>query len=236
MASRSPNVIAILYPGAMGSALASLITSQSASESSLIPEILTDLSARSPSSRDRASKAKMADASLKEIAERAEWVLSVLPPSEAAALAERWVKEVEGKDLGRRVFVDCNAVNPTTVQGIHKILQSSSSGKDIAFIDACIIGGPPSAGYKPRIYASVDASDEEEGSGGLLQEFERLGEEWWGKDVVIGMKGAGIGGESALKMSYAGISKGVTGLLTTMILGEPFILTMEHSNPMTYVD
>ena len=71
---------------------------------------------------------------MKEIAEHAEWVFSILPPSEAVVWVEKWVKELNGKDLGRRVFVDCNAVNPTTILGIHKLLQSSSSGKDIAFI------------------------------------------------------------------------------------------------------
>ena len=39
------------------------------------------------------------------------------------------------------------------------------------------------------------------------------------EDPLTGPPGAGVGGASALKMSYSGIMKGVSGILVTMVLG-----------------
>ena len=74
------------------------------------------------------------------------------------------------------------------------------------FVDIGIIGGPPGeAGPGPRLYAS--GADAE----ALLPLRD------WGIDLraIAG----GIGAASALKMSYAGITKGLTALGSAMALG-----------------
>jgi 3-hydroxyisobutyrate dehydrogenase-like beta-hydroxyacid dehydrogenase len=72
------------------------------------------------------------------------------------------------------------------------------------FVDASIIGGPPRAGYDgPAIYASgADAS-----------RFAPLGE----FGLVVRVLDAPIGAASAMKMSYAGITKGLTALGSMMM-------------------
>jgi len=151
----------------------------------------------------------MKDVSYAVIAKEAAWVLSIVPPSDAYAFAQKFLSETS--TAGRPgtsnppVFVDCNAVNPASVKRISSLFSSP-----LSFIDATIIGGPPSDGYDPTFYAC--AADQV-----LLDKFVGLSE--YGLKVSA-LKGeaAGIGAASALKMSYAGITKGTTGLFTTMIL------------------
>ncbi|THH28513.1 hypothetical protein EUX98_g5664 [Antrodiella citrinella] len=200
----TPPTIAIFSPGAMGAAVAKRLTTTSPGLT-----VLTDLTHRSPASRKRAEDAGMQDASLARIVTQAAWVLSIMPPSEAEAFA-KGVKAAydETSEKRKLVFVDCNAVNPDTVKRIAGIF----SGSPVAFVDAGIIGGPPSEGYDPVFYASANPQDD-----AVLSAFEGLGE-YGLKISALRGEGAGVGDASALKMSYAGITKGTIGLFTTMIL------------------
>ena len=68
-------------------------------------------------------------------------------------------------------------------------------------------GGPPQPGSDgPSLYLSGDAA------GGVSETLRRLGLK---TKVIEG----GIGAASALKMSYAGITKGLTAIASAMILG-----------------
>jgi len=198
-----PPTIGIVAAGAMGSAIAhKLIQTGSCT-------VLTNLDGRSDATRKRAHEAGMEDVSLVDMTRRVEWVLSILPPRDAFAFAERLLDAERlndgARDRGPLVFVDCNAVNPQTVKRIAGLFVGSPR---IKFIDAGIIGGPPKAGYDPTFYASVDVEDT-----GILDEFVRLSEYGLKIKPLTG-EGAGIGDASALKMSYAG----TTGLFTAMIL------------------
>src|SRR5580704_1019965 len=68
-----------------------------------------------------------------------------------------------------------------------------------------IVGGPPRPGYSPTIYASGPRA----GQTAVLRD--------WGIDwrVIDGP----VGAASALKMSYAGITKGTTAIALAMLLG-----------------
>jgi len=197
--------IAVVAPGAMGAAVGNRLTSTTPGLT-----VLTDLTSRSASSRQRAHDAAMKDVPLSEIAREADWVLSIMPPSEAEAFAHRLKAAYDAQPLRETkiVFADCNAVNPDTVKRIAAVFSSSP----ISFVDAGIIGGPPSDGYDPVFYASVDPADDE-----VLTMFEGLSKYGLKVSALRG-EGAGVGDASALKMSYAGITKGTIGLFTTMIL------------------
>ncbi|KAI0823702.1 6-phosphogluconate dehydrogenase C-terminal domain-like protein [Trametes gibbosa] len=199
--SKGPT-IAVIAPGAMGAAVGYQFTKSGCT-------VLTTLEGRSPATIERARAAGMQDASLADIAKRAEWVLSILPPSSALALAVSFQKAY-GEAGGSRnlAFVDCNAVSPTTVKGIARVFEGSA----VRFLDAGIVGGPPSDTYKPAFYASAEPEDAD-----LLDEFAGL-EKWGLRVVLLRGEGAGVGDASALKMSYAGLSKGFIGLASTMIL------------------
>ena len=76
-----PPTIAIVAPGAMGAGVASCLTAKGAT-------VLTSLNGRSPESRQRAAAAGMRDVSDAELAE-ADFLLSIVPPADAVALARR---------------------------------------------------------------------------------------------------------------------------------------------------
>ncbi|KAI0331019.1 6-phosphogluconate dehydrogenase C-terminal domain-like protein [Cubamyces sp. BRFM 1775] len=210
--SSTPPTFAVIAPGAMGAAVGHRLTKAGCT-------VLTNLDGRSPATIERARAAGMQDASLAEIADRSAWVLSILPPSAALAFAQSFRDAVakSGRKAGGEgglTFVDCNAVSPETAKKIARVFDTDDggSGSGVRFVDAGIVGGPPTDGYDPAFYASADPRDE-----GLLDEFVALGK--WGLRIVpLRGEGAGIGDASALKMSYAGISKGFIGLTTTMIL------------------
>ncbi|EGN99614.1 hypothetical protein SERLA73DRAFT_179707 [Serpula lacrymans var. lacrymans S7.3] len=201
--------IAVVAAGAMGSAVAKRLTKAGCT-------VYTNMDGRSDASRQRALDAGMIDVPLSDIVRKASWILSILPPRDAFSFAEKIRAETNsligdnGHLTESLVFADCNAVSPATVKRIAGLFESTS----IKFIDAGIIGGPPTENYNPTFYASVDPKDEK-----VLDEFTALSK--YGLKVApLKGEGAGIGDASALKMSYAGISKGTTGLLTAMVLGE----------------
>ncbi|KAI5121960.1 hypothetical protein M0805_002031 [Coniferiporia weirii] len=198
-----PPNIAIVAAGQMGAAVAARLVKSGCA-------VFTSLDGRSAATRTRAADAGMQDVPFSELSRRAEWVLSILPPSEAFNFARSFVSttsNVTTKD--KLVFVDCNAVCPQTVKRIAGLFEDTS----ITFIDAGIIGGPPSDTYNPTIYASAEAKDES-----ALDEFAAFSELGLKISLLKGEGVAGVGDASALKMSYAGMTKGITGIFSTMIL------------------
>lgn len=154
--------------------------------------------------------------SMGALVEKVDWVLSILPPSEAANLAKAFMNAYNDSATQKQmVYADCNAVSPETVKSIAALFRSRSGtggSSKVKFLDAGIIGGPPQDGYDPTFYASVRLEDDT-----ILTEFEGL-TKYGLKISALRGEGSGIGDASALKMSYAGISKGITGLCTTMVL------------------
>ncbi|KAJ3810584.1 6-phosphogluconate dehydrogenase C-terminal domain-like protein [Lentinula aff. lateritia] len=196
--------IAVIAAGAMGSAVGRRLVQGGCT-------VLTNLDGRSEATRKRAAECGMEEKSLSEIANRASYVLSILPPSSAFSFAEKFLQELKtAKRITNAeplVFVDCNAVSPATVKRISTLFSQSSSA--IGFIDSGIIGGPPQEAYNPTFYASADDKH-------ILLKFGKLSN--FGLKISLLEEGAGIGDASALKMSYAGMTKGTTALFTTMIL------------------
>jgi 3-hydroxyisobutyrate dehydrogenase-like beta-hydroxyacid dehydrogenase len=184
--------IAIVAPGAMGSAVAARLAEHGA-------RVLTSLDGRSEATRKRASAAGMVAGTDAEIA-NADIILSIVPPAEALALAEHLATQIT-RNAKKPVVVDCNAVNVETVRKIEDVLLSSGAH----VVDGAIIGLPPKPGTKgPALYVSgEDAS-----------RLGTLGELGIDLRIIDGP----VGAASALKMSYAGINKGLTGLGAAMVL------------------
>jgi putative dehydrogenase len=185
----------IIAQGAMGSAVARRIHERGAA-------VRTSLAGRSTASARRAAESGMvAVESDRDLVEGVDIVLSIVPPGEAVALAER-LRPVLAGIARKPLYIDCNAVSPATVARIAAVLAPHG----VPFIDGGIIGGPPKlddAG--PRIYLSGPAASQ----AAMLRDY--------GIDIRL-LDGA-IGDASALKMSYAGITKGLTAIGTAMMLG-----------------
>jgi hypothetical protein len=204
----SSSVIGILYPGSMGASLAKLL---STSKPNL--KLLTSLESRSQSTIDRATASGLINVPLQDLVAECDIILSILPPSAAITLVNQIIELLpQRKSKGKLVYIDANAIAPTTTSEISKLL----TPHDVVFIDGSILGGPYKVGYCPKLYLSADTKWEDE-----LVRVEGLLGGWDGQGGGLNirlMEGAGEGAASALKMCYGGINKGYTGLATMLIL------------------
>ena len=181
-------VIAVIAAGAMGANVGRKLVDAG-------NMVLTDLDGRSDATRKRAHDAGMIHASWTNIIRKADMILSIIPPRDAFSFAERVLSEfqsTERVDKAPLVFADCNAVNVVTLKKTAALFSTSP----IIFLDACIIGGPPSGDYVPTFYGSADVQQ------GLTL-FKNVIEKSGIKVKILREDGAGIGDASALKMSYA---------------------------------
>jgi 3-hydroxyisobutyrate dehydrogenase-like beta-hydroxyacid dehydrogenase len=187
-------VVAIIAPGMMGAAVGKRLTDHGL-------KVLTSLDGRSAETIARAKAAGMASASDKEIA-GCDFILSVLPPGDAVALAQRLAPTLTASN-SKPVFVDCNAVSPPTAERIAAAIAPTGA----PFVDAGIIGQPPTpkpGDPGPRFYASGPAAPR----------FATLRQ--YGLDIRV-LDGP-VTAASAVKMSYAGITKGTQALAAVMML------------------
>ncbi|KAL1669581.1 hypothetical protein GGF50DRAFT_44033 [Schizophyllum commune] len=226
--------IAVLGAGAMGSKIAHRL------HTSGVGSILTNLDGRSPATRERAAKAGMVDAPYADIVSRATHILSIVPTKEAPGVAQLVASAYRSAGLTRKAtFVDCNAMGPTTMQGIAQVFD----GTNIVVIDGSIVGVPPSDTFNPGMYLSAEEKDEK-----VLDDTVDLLKKYGLNPFALKGQDASIGAASALKMSHSaksltsaqGIVKGLIGLFYTMILAadrnSPATTTallhaLEHSQP-----
>jgi 3-hydroxyisobutyrate dehydrogenase-like beta-hydroxyacid dehydrogenase len=185
-------VVAVIAPGMMGAPVGKRLVDHGL-------KVLTSLKGRSKETVTRAGEAGLTPASDEEIA-AADFILSILPPGDAVALAQRFAPALSASN-SKPVYVDCNAVNTKTVARIAAAIAPTGS----PFVDAGIIGSPPKPGDKgPRFYASGPAAPR----------FATLAQ--YGLDIRV-LDGP-MDAASALKMSYAGITKGTQALASAMML------------------
>lgn len=185
--------IAVIAAGAMGSAIAERLTRHGVT-------VLTSLDGRGPKSRARAQAAGMHHVDDQRLVDEACMILSIVPPTEAGALAGRFAARL-GCAKHAPIFVDCNAVSVSTVIDIGRGLSDAGA----RLVDGAIIGFPPKGDEPgPAIYFSGEAAGE-------LTDLSNYG-------LDIRMIDGPVGAASALKLSYAGITKGLVAIATAMIL------------------
>jgi 3-hydroxyisobutyrate dehydrogenase-like beta-hydroxyacid dehydrogenase len=185
--------IAILMPGDMGHRVGRALTQHG-------HEVITCLAGRSDRTRGLAEAAGIpSTANLEAVVTEADLVLSILPPDAAVAQASA-VAAVMTATGAKPVYVDCNAVSPMTVREVGAIVTATGA----PFIDCGIIGLAPGKGKITRFHVS----------GADTGPMERL----HGKGIEVLPMGAEIGRASALKMVYAGLTKGTMTLHTAMLL------------------
>src|SRR5262245_18418706 len=95
-------VVAVIAPGMMGAAVGKRLTDHGL-------KVLTSLQGRSAETSARAKAAGMVAASDEEIA-ATDFILSILPPGDAVALAQRFAGALTASN-SKPVYVDCNAVS-----------------------------------------------------------------------------------------------------------------------------
>jgi L-threonate 2-dehydrogenase len=206
--------VAVIAMGEMGSGVARRLHERGAT-------VLTSLAGRSAASAARAQKAGAIPLPTDdELVAQADSILSIVPPGEAVALAQRLAPAIK-RAARKTIYVDCNAVSPQTADTIGEVLKDTGC----IYVDAGIIGPPPGPNSRTIFYAS----------GPGAKEFERLAAYGLSIRQMEGPNGAA----SAMKLSYAGITKGCTAICAAMMLGstrggtaEQLAQELSESQPM----
>jgi 3-hydroxyisobutyrate dehydrogenase-like beta-hydroxyacid dehydrogenase len=185
--------VAVLSPGDMGGATGGQLHNNGL-------EVYTCLDGRSALTRQIATEAGFVDTpNLDELMKSVDLVLSILVPSQAVGLAES-VAAAMKRTGATPVYADCNAIAPQTVEKIAGIIADAGA----QFIDAGIIGGPPTPKMDTTFYCS----------GPDTAAFEELGKH----GLTVKVVGPKIGQASGLKMVYAASTKGTTALWTELMV------------------
>jgi putative dehydrogenase len=211
----SLDTIAVIAMGEMGSGVARRLIERGA-------RVMSSLAGRSAASLERARAIGVEQCTDAELIDQAQIVLSIVPPSQAAATAQRFLPIIS-QTSDKPVFIDCNAIAPQTLHDI-----AGPFLKDgLPFGDASIIGRPPGHGYSPRLYMS----------GPIGREANKLRELGIETRIVSDV----LGDASALKMAYAGVTKGFQAIGAAMALGaaragagQSFIAELKASQPELY--
>jgi 3-hydroxyisobutyrate dehydrogenase-like beta-hydroxyacid dehydrogenase len=217
----TPLRIALISPGSMGSAVGARLVDAG-------HEVLTSLTGRSAASRERAAAAGMGHAEDEALA-ACDIFVSIVPPGEAMALAERMLPHFAARD-DKPLYIDGNAISPATVKAIAARLATAGC----ALVDGAILGGPPRRVTDPEapVLTTLLLSGEESGRAAAA-----LGSPALPARILDG----GIGAASALKMCFGGITKGAAGLVTTLLLaaerhgaGEALRAELTHRHAKQY--
>lgn len=146
---------------------------------------------RSAASVARAEDAGLADAgSLESLVATCDTIVSVCPPDRAVAVAHSVA--TAGFD---GIYVDANAISPATTQEIGALFER--------YVDGGIIGPPPARSGTTRMYLSGD-------------EAAGVAERWAGSALDVRPVTGGVGAASAVKMLFAGWTKGTSALLLAL--------------------
>jgi len=184
--------VAIIAPGNMGAGVGQRLTENKVA-------VFTSLGGRSEASVKRARAAGMRDVDDRTLAE-ADFLMSIVPPGDALSLAQRMAPVLIAANK-KPIYVECNAVSPPTMIKIAEVIATTGC----SFVGAGIIGPPLKPGStNTKIYAS----------GPSAREFARLND----YGLIVRVLEGPLTAASALKMSYAGITKGFTALGTAMML------------------
>jgi 3-hydroxyisobutyrate dehydrogenase-like beta-hydroxyacid dehydrogenase len=182
--------IAILSIGQMGVGIASLLITHNY-------RVITNVSDRSTSTQERARAAKITCVDTdEELVQQADYILSIVPPRDAVATAQRVANIKARKDIW---YLDLNAISPATARQIFDIL---SSKDQVKLVDGGIIGGPP----------SVTSDGKWTKPGIPISGPDKIPDEKLVEVLNMRYVGGEIGKASGLKCCFAALSKGFTAL------------------------
>ncbi|KAM5351629.1 hypothetical protein ACJ41O_004352 [Fusarium nematophilum] len=215
MTSEKPPVtkVGLLSLGDMGVGIARLLGGHGFA-------VATNCSGRSQDTIDRARGAQVEILETDvQLVEHCSVILSVVPPRDAEATAQRIVDALSQSERSDDLyFLDLNAVAPSTTKTIAALLEKSKV--PVRFIDGCILGGPPrlspdaganaasdrgefAAWYRPSLPISGPESLSSLPNGDRLSSV-----------LNLNPISPDIGAASGLKMCFAAMSKGFIAIAT----------------------
>jgi 3-hydroxyisobutyrate dehydrogenase-like beta-hydroxyacid dehydrogenase len=186
--------IGVTSPGDMGQAVAGRLKACGF-------DVYTALEGRSARTAELAREAGLSDCgSVEKLVQTCDAIFSVLNPGAALDKA-REVAAALRKVKKNLLYVDCNAIAPSTGSEIERLITEAGG----TFVDAGIIGGPPRGKTKTKLYVSGPQAAV-------------LSEQIVDEQLVVRVVGERIGEASALKMCYASITKGALALGVELLI------------------
>jgi 3-hydroxyisobutyrate dehydrogenase-like beta-hydroxyacid dehydrogenase len=165
-------------------------------------KVLSVADGRSAATQERARSAGVELApSLEDLVSRVDGVVSIVVPSAAKEVAEGVARALTQTGQRGFLFMDANAVAPMTAAALNRALSDAGA----CYVDGCIIGGAAKLDQGTIVYVS----------GPEASRFTALNE----SGLQVKVLGAGATQASAFKIIHAGLSKGLAGLFTELLLG-----------------
>jgi 3-hydroxyisobutyrate dehydrogenase-like beta-hydroxyacid dehydrogenase len=165
-------------------------------------KIMTCADGRSAATRERARSIGVEVApSMEELVSQVDLVVSIVVPSAAKEVAERVALALTKIGRTRSLYMDANAISPMTAESLGRALAQVQA----YYIDGCIIGGAAKLDQGTIVYVS----------GPEASRLNGLNE----SGVQVKVLGPGATQASAFKVIHAGLSKGLAGLFTELLVG-----------------
>ncbi len=174
-------------------------------------EVLTCAGDRSTATRSRADSAgvKLVP-SLEKLVSLVDIIVSIVVPFAAKQVAERVAQALLNNRQTGLLYMDANAISPMTAEEVNRILTQAHAN----YVDGCILGGAANLDKSTVVYVSGPQASS-------LNPLNELG-------LSIKILGPGVTQASAFKVIHAGLTKGLAGLLTELLVGaEKFGLLKE---------
>jgi 3-hydroxyisobutyrate dehydrogenase-like beta-hydroxyacid dehydrogenase len=195
--------VAVVSPGAMGSALGAALARGG-------QRVVATLDGRSERTAWLAERAGLELVPvLRSALAVADVVLSVVPPGAAPAVAAEIARASEGAE-SKPLVVDLNAIAPPTARGI----ASAAADAGLEVVDGSISGPPPWRPGTTRLYLS----------GPRARDVAAL--PFDGVELIV--VGDAVGAASAVKMSTASVYKGTSALLAQALLAARANGVLDH--------
>lgn len=165
-------------------------------------KVLTYAGNRSEATRKRAESVGVELVpSLEELVSRSDLIVSIVVPFAAKPVAQgvaRALTKSGGSDL---LYVDANAISPMTAEEIGRVLTRARA----RYVDGCILGGAAKIDQGTVVYVSGEYASS-------VLPLNDLG-------LCVKVLGTESTQASAFKVLHAGLSKGLAGLFTELLVG-----------------
>ncbi|HWE02048.1 MAG TPA: DUF1932 domain-containing protein [Tepidisphaeraceae bacterium] len=189
----SPKTIAVLYPGEMGTALASLLSSRGA-------RVVTTLQGRGAKSTQRCRAAGISVLpTLQAVVGAADLVISAVTPSAAQDVADSYCR-LAHQAPKNALYLDVNSIGPDLVE----TMAGGFAHHGVGFVDGAINGLARNLATTATLFIS----------GPRCGEISAI----LGDSLRVSALGSEIGQASAMKMLLSGVSKGLCALFVEIAL------------------
>jgi 3-hydroxyisobutyrate dehydrogenase-like beta-hydroxyacid dehydrogenase len=164
--------------------------------------VYTYVDGRSAATRERARNiGAQLTPSLDNLVSRVDLVVSIVAPSAAKEVAERVAQSLLRSGRTGLLYVDANAVSPMTAETLGRTLTQAQAH----YVDGCIIGGAAKLDRGTVVYVS----------GPEAIRLSTLND----SGLRVKVLGPSATQASAFKIIHAGLSKGLAGLFTELLVG-----------------